>query len=267
MFNVRDMQMSSDSNREAAIKKATDYRAAKAEALKDSKTAADSARTERAFSVIQDFTLPADVKIDSAPKPKKRKNGFVFTGTDKTTRAQYDSAQKKLPPDERAGWLERTIKYRNIELTKKYGEDNERQLWIDVIDRFVHTFPYLLFISLPLYALILKLLYIRRKKFYYVDHVLFLIHLYIFTFILLLIFFGFQRIEEGVEQYIQTWWITLLEFALFIYGIVYTLKAMRRFYEQSRTKTFFKFVILNFLASIAIVLLFSISFIFALFRL
>lgn len=267
VFNVREMGMKEASDKAVAIKKASDYRAAKAEALRDAKTSADSARTESAFALIEDFTLPEDVKIDSVPKSKKRRKGLVFSGADKITREQYDSVQKKLPPDEKDNWLERVVKYRNIELTKKYGSDNEGQLWTDVLDRFLHTFPYLLFISLPLYAFFLKLLYIRRKRFYYVDHVLFLVHLYIFTFIILLIFFGMQSLTEAVDSYIQTWWITLLEIALFVYGIIYTLKAMRRFYEQSRTKTFFKFIILNFLAFIAITLLFSFSFIFALFRL
>jgi hypothetical protein len=50
----------------------------------------------------------------------------------------------------------------------------------------MHMFPQLLFVSLPFFALILQLLYVRRKQLYYVNHVVFTLHLYCGTFILIL---------------------------------------------------------------------------------
>jgi hypothetical protein len=175
--------------------------------------------------------------------------------------AEYDSAQKSKPLRERDGWLGRKINLRFIELNKKY-ENNDKQFLRDLLDKFIHSFPYLLFVSLPLYALFLKLLYIRRKHFYYVDHGIFLVHLYIFTFIVLLILFGFYKLSE-----ITDWgWIGWVQAVLMIYGVIYTLKAMRNFYNQGWMKTIIKFILLNILAFISLIFLFSLFFILTVFR-
>ncbi|HTF29838.1 MAG TPA: hypothetical protein VK625_13385, partial [Flavitalea sp.] len=178
------------------------------------------------------------------------------------SREQYDSAQLKLPVAERDGWWGRQSEYRNIELKKRYGEGKEREMWRDVADKFMHTFPYLLFLSLPLYAIILKLLYIRRRQFYYVDHALFLIYLYIFTFLFLLIFFGLRELQQRWDH----WTFDLLTFILMMYGIYYAYKAMRKFYGQRRFKTIVKFLLLNFLAFSVVTFLFIIFFVYALLR-
>jgi len=69
--------------------------------------------------------------------------------------------------------------------------------WIEL---FLHKLPYLLFISLPIFALILKLLNIRRRReFYYADHAIFSIYHYIFSFILLLILFLISTLYDKTE--------------------------------------------------------------------
>jgi uncharacterized membrane protein YozB (DUF420 family) len=89
---------------------------------------------------------------------------------------------------------------RSIGLNEKYKGDQQK-IAIELINKFIHSIPYLLFVSLPLYALYLKLLYIRhRKQYYFADHGVFLIHLYVFTFLFLLIYFGLDKLEK------QTHW-------------------------------------------------------------
>ena len=58
----------------------------------------------------------------------------------------------------------------------------------------------MLFISLPCLHLLLKLLYVRRKQFYYVDHGIFAVHLYIFSFLILLDFFRIERTANAVPD-------------------------------------------------------------------
>ncbi|HET9825774.1 MAG TPA: DUF3667 domain-containing protein, partial [Chitinophagaceae bacterium] len=82
---------------------------------------------------------------------------------------QYDSVQNSLPPAKRAGWFERILIRKQIEMTGKY-EGDAKEAFLEWIEIFLHKLPYLLFVSLPVFALILKLLYIRRRQFYYVDH-------------------------------------------------------------------------------------------------
>jgi len=149
---------------------------------------------------------------------------------------------------------------RAIELNKRMEQD-EKQFWKDVLTKFVHTFPYLLFVSLPLYALYLKLLYIRRKKYYYVDHALFLIFLYIFTFIFLLVFLGIDALGESLS-----WnWLDIILTIMFLWGLYYGWRAMHKFYEQGRFKTFLKFLLFNLMCFVSIILLFGLFFILTIF--
>jgi hypothetical protein len=221
--------------------------------------------TQRSGTVQADSVRKADSLQTGATPKKKKKNRFNFnvTNPDKkyTSFLQYDSAQKALPEDKRDNWLERLAKRREIELNVRY-KDDQKAMWKDLLEKFTHTFPYLLFVSLPLYAFYLKLLYWRRKQFLYVTHGIFLIYLYIFTFIDLLVYFGLDKIHESMD-----WgWMGWIEAAVLLYGIYYAYKAMRRFYGQGRGKTILKFFILNTFAFWSVVFLFSAFFLFAVFK-
>jgi len=140
---------------------------------------------------------------------------------------------------------------------------SQKQFWSDAMSGFMHSFPYLLFVSLPLYALYLKLLYIRRKKFYYVDHGMFLIYLYIFTFLFLLVFLGIAEIRQQLS-----WtWPAIIEGIMLIWGIYYAWRAMYIFYDQGRLKTLVKFILFNFLCGVSIIILFLVFFLLTIFRL
>lgn len=168
------------------------------------------------------------------------------------TVADYDSAQKKLPPDERDGWFTRAIRHREIELGPRFRKDRNAVIreWMN---KFIHSFPQLLFVSLPLIALVLQLLYIRRRKeFYYVSHGIFLIHVYIYSFINLLLFFALGKLKTAMH-----WnWLGWVQFLLALHAFWYVYKGMRNFYKQGRWKTVGKFFLLNFITLIVIGLLF-----------
>ena len=134
---------------------------------------------------------------------------------------------------------------KNIRVTSK-------KLRSKLINKFIHSIPYLLFVSLPLYALFLKLLYIRhRKQYYFADHGVFLIHLYVFTFLFLLFYFGLDKLEK------QTHWkgIGIVQAIFILAGLFYTLKAMKNFYKQGWGKTILKFIIFNILCIISLVII------------
>jgi hypothetical protein len=195
------------------------------------------------------------------------KSGFMFinvTGAASKfkTVAQYDSAQNLLPGEKKDGWLRKTLKRREIELSQRYGQDptgGVRKFY----DGFLHKLPYLLFISLPLFALFLKLLYIRRKEFFYFDHVVFSIHHYIFSFILLLFVFGFQKLFDWLHAGV----FNIIAALLFLSGGFYLYKAMRKFYGQRRAKTIIKFILLNIMGFIGMLILFAVFVLFSIFQL
>ena len=158
-------------------------------------TAQRTAPDQKADSIQKVDSVQEETTAKKKTKKKKRFN-YNLTNPDKkyTSIPQYDSVQKALPPDQKDNWLERLAKHREIELNARYKDDQEA-MWKDLFEKFTHTFPYLLFVSLPLYAFYLKLLYWRRKQFLYVTHGIFLIYLYIFTFINLLVYFGLKEIH------------------------------------------------------------------------
>lgn len=175
------------------------------------------------------------------------------------TMAEYDSAQNSLPLEERDHWIQRAVQRRLIIVDEKYSGDYSK-FNKALFEHALHSLPKMLFVSLPLFALILSLLYIRRKQFYYVNHLVFTIHLFVFTFLILLLIFSVNKLQKvtGVNDFE---WISGL---LWVYMFFYLYKAMRRMYQQGRAKTMIKYFLLLFIAfminSFLFVGLFSYSF-------
>ena len=195
---------------------------------------------------------PVKPILDSAESILKDSSS-IKTKFNPSSKREYDSVQATLPAAKRDNWLNRELKYRGMEIEQKY-KDDDRSLMINLVDKFLHSFPYLLFISLPLYALYLKMLYWRKKDLYYVDHGMFLIHLYIFTFLLLLLVVLFSKLGELINSNFSA----LVQTILLVYGIFYALKAMKNYYEQSWGSTIFKFLVFNLLAFVSSIILFVI---------
>ena len=126
----------------------------------------------------------------------------------------------------------------------------------------IHSLPQMLFISLPLLALILKLFYIRRKQFYYVSHGIFSLHLYIFLFIAMLFLFSISNLNDQLHWGFFNFIFTVLVIWLFVYEYL----AMKNFYKQGWVKTFFKFLLVNIVFAIVIGLLFVVFILFSLFK-
>lgn len=111
-----------------------------------------------------------------------------------------------------------------------------------------------LFIFLPFFTLFLCLIYIR-KKYTYIENLVFVFHVQTVFFILLSIFYLLNLMLE-TDGFLV---IFTLLFAFYLY------KALRYFYHQNRLKTIIKFILLNgfymFLASIGFLIIAVLSFI------
>jgi hypothetical protein len=177
------------------------------------------------------------------------------------TQREYDSVQKALPASEKDGWFVRMLERKNQQMRVKF-KDNPSSAGKSFLDSFLHKLPYMLFVSLPIFALFLKLLYIRRKKYYYADHGIFSIYHYIFTFILLLITFTFDKLNK-----LTKWeFFDLLTVLLVLSGGVYLYLSMKRFYGQGHGKTFLKFLLLNIAGLAMLIILFMIFLLFSVFE-
>jgi len=186
--------------------------------------------------------------------------GFHFTPTYYRSRHEYDSVLKSGA--KKHNWFERQLVYKELDVNEKYGRD-QNLILKSFLEKFTHNLPQLLFVLLPLLALILKLIYIRRKQFYYVDHAIFTIHLYVFVFILMLIIFTVNKIHDHLHWGI----LSYVSGALIISIFFYIYKAMRNFYQQRRAKTILKYLILLISLFVILMFLFLFFLIFSMFTL
>ena len=172
----------------------------------------------------------------------------------------YDSVQNTLPRGKKDGWISKAFTRRGLELKEKYSNDMRQGLnlmWSD----FLHKLPYMLFLSLPFFAFILKLLYMRRKNFFYSDHAVFTLYHYIFSFILLMAMLALGQIRDWTGFFWIQWFMITL---LFIWS-VYLLIEMKIFYRQRWIKTIIKFLLMNSLGFVVIIILFFVFLLISLF--
>ncbi|WP_084625654.1 DUF3667 domain-containing protein [Salinimicrobium xinjiangense] len=101
---------------------------------------------------------------------------------------------------------------------------------------FYGKVPFIIFFYLPVFALFIWLLYLRRP-FTYMEHLIFTFHNQTTWFIL----FGISINLDAVMGTNLFSWIAAGLFLFYLY------KAFRRFYGQGRVKTLLKFIIINFI--------------------
>jgi hypothetical protein len=105
------------------------------------------------------------------------------------------------------------------------------------VDFVFKNLKYITFFLLPVYALWFKLLYIRRKSFY-IDHIIYVMHLQTFAYVLLTVFFVLPVVFPVFADFLLQ---TLLG-VIFIY----VLFSLRFLYRQPWWKTILKSMLATF---------------------
>lgn len=211
----------------------------------------DSVEYSRNTRGINNGILMTRKEYSTGEDSVKDKRGIHFTGRNYKSRAEYDSFLKTGV--KKHNWLKRRIIYKEIEVNEKFQNDTAK-FSAAFVSNLIHTIPQMLFLSLPLFALFLKWIYIRHKKFYYASHMIFTFHLYIFAFIVMLFIFGITQLKNVMTV---SWFNTIIGF-LYLFIFFYEYKAMRNFYGQRRAKTIIKFILLNGWLFVIITILFVI---------
>lgn len=205
--------------------------------------------TRAMFRQYYDSSITAALKNGSI-------GGLHFTPGNYQSKKEYDSLLAS--GKKKHNWFERMLVHKQLEIDEKYkGREGEatKTMW----EIFLHKLPQVLFISLPLMALLLKLLYSRRKEFYYVSHGIFSIHFYIFIFIVMFFLFGLSKLNNELHWTAIKIVRNILSLTIFFY----LYKAMRNFYQQGRAKTILKFLLLCFFFMLILALLFTIFVLFS----
>ncbi|PQJ21189.1 DUF3667 domain-containing protein [Tenacibaculum sp. SG-28] len=212
-FNIRTLQdAEKDSISKAVIKKLKKSTIAK-------NIIPDSINTKNTNSFLQNLTEAINYSEEFADFQRANPDLNIAEGIEKLELENTMATRF---------WYSRMMKF--IQITKN---KNER-------DRFSQELLSLgslsLFILLPLFTLSLKLIYIR-KKYTYVEHLVFVFHIQTVFFLLLTLFFILDVFVYG--QIGKSAAVFIPIFA------VYLFMAMKKFYKQGFFKTFVKYCIAN----------------------
>ncbi len=112
---------------------------------------------------------------------------------------------------------------------------NDEEFRAAVFTRFVSNIPKVMFFFLPVFALLLKVFYIRRKRFY-VEHLIFALHFHAFLFLIT---------AAAVTTPLHPGFAVLI-------GLIYFIAGLRRIYQQGWVKTIIKGLIIFFIYQILI---------------
>ncbi len=144
------------------------------------------------------------------------------------TAAEYDARQRALPPARRDSRLLGTM------IHHLFKAKQRPQAFVSAL---LGDIPRMMFFLLPLFAVSLKLLYLRRKRLY-VEHLVFLLHVHAFAFLILTPLLLVPPLWRGLfvglalpvyvalaprAVYKQGWPKTLTKFALLGLGYVFLL--------------------------------------------
>jgi hypothetical protein len=197
--------------------------------------------------------LPNSV-VSKKANPKKENRLNLHIGGDSITYQtilDYDSAQLKLPTAKKDSWFESSLVKKSIELNNKF-KDDKFKFGEALMEQFQHYFSRMLYISLPMFALFLWVLYRRNKNHYFVDHLIFSLHIYCAFFIILFVLKLFNLSTEYIFHKPPFGSAAIITSALMFF---YLYKALRNHFNQSRAKTVMKFLILNILTAILMAVL------------
>jgi hypothetical protein len=170
----------------------------------------------------------------------------------------YELQQQQLAPEKRDSRVEHWIKKKIAETNGKYSSGSELATFLG--EKFYAQLPKLLFISLPLIALVLAGLYFRRKQWMYADHAILTLHIFSATFLFLATKLIFSMLFNALH------WNLINRIIGIGFGVllpIYYYSSLRNFYGQSRGKTFWKTFLLLLGSTFMLLIIFSISIVIA----
>ena len=189
-------------------------------------TAETQAQIDSARAAVQDTLAAQRVRGEEPERPPAR----FGVSIDPMQPNWADSAQVRLGNER----LNRAVRARLKTFESLPPDVALRRIFTGVVS----SAPKVMFLLLPLYGLLLKLLYIRRKR-YYVEHFIFSLHIHAFTFGLFTVLMLLSAVPAVAGL-------------LMIWLMLYSWLALKRVYGQGWFKTTIKWVILGQLYVIAV---------------
>lgn len=178
---------------------------------------------------------------------------LVIASADDSTYDQYLARQQKLPADKRDNFFEQYWNKKAYAWKEKGGKNTQKMIEEGV----KHNAPKMMFLLLPLFALMLKISFYKNKKFY-VEHLIFSFHFHCFMFlfltILMLLKMAIPHEWTRIDHYLDV---------IGFFGILwYLYRSLRVVYKRSVLRTvskttglFFSYMITLFFSMLLLVLI------------
>ncbi|MDN3677769.1 DUF3667 domain-containing protein [Flavobacterium paronense] len=193
-------------------------------------------------SVIEKkIKLSEMIKADEEAQKKKhvtnqeQNEGFLNFGYKNVK--ELDSLQKNGPANQKLNDIEYTIVKKSLIVKAK---NTKEEMMEKFLEEAQHNFPKVLFIYMPLFALVLWLFH-GKKRWYYFDHGIFTLHYFSFLLLSVLLIFFFKKIMDCFVENSFTHFIRILGKAItYIWMFYYFFPAHHRFYGETRIISFLK---------------------------
>ena len=201
-------------------------------------------------SISKDPTIPGYAKkgiIGELKKDNEKESKDTVDNTEKyflspkANQSNYDAyikAQQKLPEDKRDGVLLRLYNKKAFAYKEEYGTRTKEV----IMEQFKHNMPKMMFLMLPLCALIVMIAFWNNKK-YYVEYLIYSFHLHCFIFLFLTIIMVLEWLYPGN-------WTTVtgcINFAATIIITWYIYKSLKVVYQRSTFRTITKLIGASFM--------------------
>ena len=203
------------------------------------------AKLEKALKLDSPTPTSATPNVPKPPgSPSEASTKTDQTLSKEGERAFFQSGNPQTPFEK---WLETRAK-------EKMGEHGTNmQLFLRTL---ISNLPYMVLCCIPLFALVLKLLYIRRKVFY-IDHLIYALHIHTFAYLAVMLIVAITIGLNGVAPGALAGWIIGLLWATFA---VLIFLSIRRVYRQSWFLTIFKFFLGGFVYLIVLLMALAATF-------
>jgi hypothetical protein len=184
--------------------------------------------TEKITDSTKNSTNAQQKAVAIKPKPK---TDSLKTSKFETYK-QYQAAQQLLPESERDNFIQHYV------TEKQFTWKGKNREWYETFaENFKHNIPKLMFLLLPLFALIVKIAFRKNNKFY-VEHLIYSFHFHCFLFL-------FLSIVMLLQLLIPVTWIAVLGMIKFTAAVIiawYMYQSLKVVYQRTRLRTITKII-------------------------
>lgn len=199
--------------------------------------------------------------LDGFVKGQKAAKGEEVVQSEFASYADYLAHQATLPLQDRSTEFELRFVQKYYEVKSNYGDDTSFTSAFG--NEVVKRLPQLLLLTLPLLALVTKWVFFRRRHYWYIDHLIFVLHLATSLFFLLFVQQGIDWVARITHQD----WFQVVGSAFGIAWLVYVVLCFKRFYEKGWGKTLLLFSWTALLQGILLMLVFTLLLVVSFFNL